>query len=64
VGQAVVDLRFWREGKVTRYDVLSVTGELTVNLKTVWEPADGPSVKAPSDPNKAHRPLAPEKRLL
>jgi len=35
VGQAVVDLRFWREGKVTRYDVLSVTGELTVNLKTV-----------------------------
>ena len=34
VGQAVVDLRFWREGRVTRYDVLSVTGELAVNLKT------------------------------
>ena len=28
VGKAVVDLRFWREGERTRYDVLSVDGEL------------------------------------
>ena len=30
VGKAVVDLRFWREGERTRYDVLSVDGELRV----------------------------------
>jgi Glycogen debranching enzyme len=30
VGKAVVDLRFWREGERTRYDVLSVDGELSV----------------------------------
>lgn len=30
VGQATVDLRFWREGETTRYDVLSVDGDLTV----------------------------------
>jgi glycogen debranching enzyme len=30
VGKAVVDLRFWREGERTRYDVLSVDGELNV----------------------------------
>jgi len=30
VGKAMVDLRFWREGERTRYDVLSVDGELRV----------------------------------
>ncbi|MGH7231341.1 MAG: amylo-alpha-1,6-glucosidase [Nitrospiraceae bacterium] len=30
VGKAVIDLRFWREGDTTRYDVLSVEGELSV----------------------------------
>jgi glycogen debranching enzyme len=30
VGKAVVDLRFGREGEGTRYDVLSVDGELRV----------------------------------
>ncbi len=30
VGKAVIDLRFWREGDTTRYDVLSVNGELSV----------------------------------
>jgi glycogen debranching enzyme len=30
VGKAVVALRFWREGERTRYDVLSVDGELRV----------------------------------
>jgi glycogen debranching enzyme len=30
VGKAMVDLRFWREGERTRYDVLSVDGELQV----------------------------------
>ena len=34
VGKAAVDLRFWREGDRTRYDVLSVDGELHVTSHT------------------------------
>ena len=30
VGQAAIDLPFWREGDTTWYDVLSVDGELSV----------------------------------
>ena len=33
VGQATVDIRFWREGDVTRHDVLAVTGELKVEAR-------------------------------
>jgi glycogen debranching enzyme len=33
VGKATVDIRFWREGEVTRYDVLKVEGELNVKLR-------------------------------
>ncbi len=36
VGKATIDLRFWREGDMTRYDVLSVDGELSVS-----EPKNG-----------------------
>jgi glycogen debranching enzyme len=39
VGQAAVDIRFWREGEATRHDVLAVTGELKV------EPRETPGVK-------------------
>ncbi|MEP6887559.1 MAG: glycogen debranching N-terminal domain-containing protein [Nitrospirales bacterium] len=30
IGKAVIDLRFWREGERTRYEVLSADGELSV----------------------------------
>jgi glycogen debranching enzyme len=30
VGKAAVDVRFWREDKTTRHDVLAVDGELSV----------------------------------
>jgi glycogen debranching enzyme len=33
VGQAAVDIRFWREGEATRHDVLAVTGELKVEAR-------------------------------
>ncbi|WAK03342.1 amylo-alpha-1,6-glucosidase [Methylobacter sp. YRD-M1] len=33
VGQATVDIRFWREGETTRHDVLAVTGELKVEAR-------------------------------
>ena len=36
VGKATIDLRFWREGDMTRYNVLSVDGELSVS-----EPKNG-----------------------
>lgn len=39
VGQAAVDIRFWREGEATRHDVLAVTGELKV------EPRETPGVR-------------------
>lgn len=39
VGQAAVDIRFWREGDATRHDVLAVTGELKV------EPRETPGVR-------------------
>jgi len=33
VGEARVDLRFWREGKLTRWDVLGCDGELRVDAR-------------------------------
>jgi glycogen debranching enzyme len=39
VGKAVVDLRIWREGERTRYDVLSVDGELRVT--SAWTGSAG-----------------------
>jgi len=33
VGKATADIRFWREGEVSRYDVLKVEGELNVKLR-------------------------------
>ncbi|MBS0166708.1 MAG: amylo-alpha-1,6-glucosidase [Nitrospira sp.] len=35
VGKATLDLRFWREGAVTRYDVLDLKGELQVATRQV-----------------------------
>jgi glycogen debranching enzyme len=33
VGKAMVDIRFWREGEVSRHEVLGVEGELHVKLR-------------------------------
>jgi glycogen debranching enzyme len=33
VGKATVDIRFWREGEVSRHEVLGVEGELNVKLR-------------------------------
>ena len=37
VGSGTLDLRFWREGNTTRWDVLSQTGNVTVEPKA-WTP--------------------------
>lgn len=37
VGPGTLDLRFWREGNTTRWDVLSQTGNVTVEQKA-WTP--------------------------
>jgi hypothetical protein len=37
VGKATVDLRFWREGERTRWEVLAQEGELTIQQKP-WIP--------------------------
>ncbi|MBP8116249.1 MAG: hypothetical protein KAY09_00830, partial [Nitrospira sp.] len=33
VGKATLDLRFWREGTVTRHEVLAVEGEVRVEAR-------------------------------
>jgi glycogen debranching enzyme len=38
VGGATIDIRFWREGKATRHDVLAIDGEL--NVERVLPPSD------------------------
>jgi glycogen debranching enzyme len=40
VGQGVVDVRFWREGDQTRWDVLANDSGLTIEQKA-WEPGMG-----------------------
>jgi glycogen debranching enzyme len=37
VGDSTLDLRFWREGEESRWEILSRTGDLTVEQRT-WKP--------------------------